>query len=214
MKSEYEKLSDTAIFKFLQVIMKAVLENFRVNDQRDVTRLPKSSYIKEVRQSCNVLRNYGVKLDDLDRDYFWTTFMLNSDKIWEAKKLEGSLIRPKLKEYEIIIRFNGSVFYSEENTQNVQYYNEDTAKDIYNNDEFSPYEGAWGNYQNGDVIDSDWELDEVNELGEVKESRIKKTKIIRENFDNKKIDLNSLNLHQLVELKEHIDEKIRMKKSW
>lgn len=206
MKSEYEKLSDTAMFKFLQVIMKEVIENFNIKDERDLHKLPKSSFNDEVKDTLKVLINYGIKLGDLDRNYFWTTFILSSNKVWGQKKLEGYLTRPKLKEYLITLNFRGTQIYTEESTQTINYYNLETAKDIYNNDEFSPYGGDYNNYQTHDTIESEWELDDIEELGEVKESKLKKTNIIKENFESR---IDGLTVHQLMRLQEAIENKIR-----
>jgi len=198
-KSKYENLSDGALKKFLNAIY-IDFDNQTEHNQPEES-VHKYNYKKIVTRT---LKNFIPNFDDIDIDFFWAIFVLNFDKFTDGK-IVGDIERPKCKEYRVVLQHTGLVRYSEYSAHERTSYSEESAKDVYNDDDFDAYSGDYFDYETGDNIDSNWELYEIDVIKENKGDK----KIIKENLDQK---ISDLNLYQLIELQETIEKKIRERK--
>jgi len=198
-KSKYENLSDGALKKFLNAIY------ITFDDDGDHTE-PEMSIHKYNNKNIvsKTLKNFIPSFDDLDLDFFWTTFVMNFSKFTDGK-IDGDIEKPKCKEYRVVLLHRGLVRYSENSSHERTSYSEESAKDIYNDSDFDAWEGDYFGYETGDNYDSEWELDDISVVKENKNGK----KIIKENLDQK---ISDLNLYQLIELQETIEKKIRERK--
>jgi len=150
-----------------------------------------------------ILKKFGftdVEYEDIG--FFAELFILNEDNI------DGNLIIPKPKMFNLSFRVTGRKYYTEWWDLKYTAYNQNFVRDMFNNnDDLSYYDGELIDEDTNDTEVDDWDLRDIAEV----KPNIFENKSKKPLFEGKK-GLNN-ELKELQKLKMVIEERIRLLRS-
>lgn len=202
MKSELENLPNRVLYR---ILMKYMEEMYSKN-------INPSNRYEGIEIMSKILKTHGISNDFYDLNFMWEALTLNYQELADNKNNFFDLKKPEIKNWTIVAKLTGRAYYTEYSAMDIESYTKPTTSDLYDGDyNYSPYDGSFYDYEINDHEGTDWEIEDVSEST----PKIKKNNNIQ-NENHKKNDLpnfDSLDLFELIRLKEQIEKQIVSKLS-